>query len=288
MPVSAPHQRPSTQTRSSLDGGKLELDGSTTYNANRGIYIDAAGGSIQGYNGVNATIAGVISGVGGLALGPNSNPGLTLAAANTYLGGTDIGAGQVFVSTNANLGDPSGALNFGGGTTLSIANTATTGFVSGRTITLYGRPLDQHNRCRRTDGVDLRALRAEGIWRHRDLSRRIQQLRRLERDRRRRRRRNQRQLARNQRRDPPQLRHAPVPRQHAALAQPSHDCLRLPRRQHPQQQRQRHPQQRDHRLRELHRDWARRRRPHEHGRQQLRRAHRVGPSPSTAAANSKA
>ena len=124
-----------------LNGGKLQLsNGATTpvLNSNRGIYLDANGGTIAEGNGVTLTMGSVISGVGALTLQPSSNSGLILAATNTYLGGTNVQGGTsgiLNISSNANLGDPTGPLALGG-VNLGIVNTAATGFTTARNITL--------------------------------------------------------------------------------------------------------------------------------------------------------
>src|SRR6266568_836428 len=46
-----------------------------------------------------------------------------LSGANTYTGGTAINAGVMKVSTDGNLGAPSGGLSFDGGTLQFLANT---------------------------------------------------------------------------------------------------------------------------------------------------------------------
>ena len=55
----------------------------------------------------------------------------TLTATNTYSGGTTISAGTLAVSADANLGNTSGGLSFGGGTLQYLA-----GFTSNRSVTL--------------------------------------------------------------------------------------------------------------------------------------------------------
>src|SRR5258705_5287259 len=55
----------------------------------------------------------------------------TLTANNTYSGGTTISAGTLAVGADANLGNTSGALSFGGGTLQYLA-----GFTSNRGVTL--------------------------------------------------------------------------------------------------------------------------------------------------------
>ena len=70
-----------------------------------------------------------MSGIGGLTkVGAGT---LTLAGANSYVGGTTIDAGTLAVSADNNLGNGSGALAFGGGTLQYLA-----GFTSNRAVTL--------------------------------------------------------------------------------------------------------------------------------------------------------
>jgi autotransporter-associated beta strand protein len=89
-------------------GGILQfLSGFST---GRGIVLTAAG--TFDTNGQNATLAGLISGGGELIkIGSGT---LTLSDTNTYTGGTSVNGGELAVSGDANLGDPSGALSFAG------------------------------------------------------------------------------------------------------------------------------------------------------------------------------
>lgn len=72
--------------------------------------VEARGGTVTGH----AVISGVLSGTGGLHLVGNGI--LALSAANTYSGGTRLDGGTLMWSTDRNLGAPSGAVVFGGGT----------------------------------------------------------------------------------------------------------------------------------------------------------------------------
>ena len=75
------------------------------------------------------TFGGVISGAGSFV---QTGAGTTtLTATNTYSGGTTISAGTLAVSADANLGNTSGGLSFGGGTLQYLA-----GFTSNRGVTL--------------------------------------------------------------------------------------------------------------------------------------------------------
>ena len=59
------------------------------------------------------TFNGVISGAGSFVqMGAGTT---TLTATNSYSGGTTISAGTLAVSADANLGNTSGGLSFGGG-----------------------------------------------------------------------------------------------------------------------------------------------------------------------------
>ena len=75
------------------------------------------------------TFNGVISGAGSFVqMGAGTT---TLTATNSYSGGTTISAGALAVSADANLGNTSGGLSFGGGTLQYLA-----GFTSNRGVTL--------------------------------------------------------------------------------------------------------------------------------------------------------
>ena len=75
------------------------------------------------------TFDGVISGAGSFVqMGAGTT---TLTATNSYSGGTTISAGTLAVSADANLGNTSGGLSFGGGTLQYLA-----GFTSNRGVTL--------------------------------------------------------------------------------------------------------------------------------------------------------
>lgn len=67
----------------------------------------------------NATVSGLITGPGGVV---NAGSGtLTLAANNTYAGGTTVSGGTVAIAADANLGAPGGGLVLDGGTLQTIS-----------------------------------------------------------------------------------------------------------------------------------------------------------------------
>ena len=84
-----------------LDGGILRVTSAMTLNANRGMTITAANGTIDVATGGNLAYAGVIAGSGNLTkVGAGM---LTLAGNNTFTGGTAVFAG-VLVNTGSLAG----------------------------------------------------------------------------------------------------------------------------------------------------------------------------------------
>lgn len=79
----------------------------------------------------NSLLSATITGVGGSLTMSSAGSLLTLTGTNTYTGGTFLDAGTVSVFKESNLGDPSGALTFNGGTLETTAS-----FATGRAITL--------------------------------------------------------------------------------------------------------------------------------------------------------
>jgi autotransporter-associated beta strand protein len=76
--------------------------------------INAGGGTVNiSQSGVTLSVTGVIGGSGALTMAGSGI--LVLSASNTYLGGTNLAGGEVSISSDSNLGDPSGAVNFNGG-----------------------------------------------------------------------------------------------------------------------------------------------------------------------------
>ncbi|QDC02424.1 autotransporter domain-containing protein [Mesorhizobium sp. 8] len=86
--------------------------------------INVAAGDLEFVTSGDATISNVISG-GGSLLFDSAGRKLTLTGINTYTGGTQLLGGTLSVSSNANLGDASGDLTFGGGTLRNTAALAT-------------------------------------------------------------------------------------------------------------------------------------------------------------------
>ncbi|NII55029.1 autotransporter-associated beta strand repeat-containing protein [Luteibacter sp. SG786] len=86
---------------------------------------------------MTATIAASLTGTGGLVKEDLGT--LVLSGSNTYAGGTSVNDGTLEVSSDANLGDASGALAFDGGT---LRNTAALSSARAVTINQQGATLD--------------------------------------------------------------------------------------------------------------------------------------------------
>ena len=108
-----------------LDGGTLS--NTAAFASSRTVTLGAGGGTFDTL--ADLTLSGTIGGTG--ALTKTDSGTLTLTGANAYAGGTAINGGTVAVSSDANLGNASGALVFNGGT---LQNTAA--IASARTVTL--------------------------------------------------------------------------------------------------------------------------------------------------------
>ncbi len=106
-----------TTTGYTLTGGMLDISGPST-----GLLADA---------GVTATIASTITGDGGLV--KQGAGTVVLSGTNDYEGGTQILAGTLQISADANLGAAAGGLTLNGGT---LATTAS--FNTARGVTLTG------------------------------------------------------------------------------------------------------------------------------------------------------
>ncbi len=116
-----------------FNGGTLELAASVTLSSSRTLTLSGGGGTIQ----VDPTFTGSYSGnIGGSGALTKTGTGiLVLTGTNTYMGGTHFNAGTVQITTDENLGNSSGALNFNDGT-LELAASVT--LSSSRTVTLSG------------------------------------------------------------------------------------------------------------------------------------------------------
>ena len=109
---------PGSPTTDSLtfNGGTLSVTATTTLNANRGITLNAGGGTISPTTGTTS-YAGIIAGSGNLT--KTGAGALTLSGANTYTGQTFVaGTGALSINTIANVGGGASAL----GAPVTIAN----------------------------------------------------------------------------------------------------------------------------------------------------------------------
>ncbi len=97
----------------SFDGGTLRFAAGFDLAATRAITLNAGGGTID-TNGFDTSIAQEIAGTGGLT--KTGDGTLTLAAVNTYTGGTAIDVGTLAAAVDTYLGEANGSLSFDGGT----------------------------------------------------------------------------------------------------------------------------------------------------------------------------
>jgi fibronectin-binding autotransporter adhesin len=109
----------------SFDGGTLR--NTAAFSLARSTTINQGGATFD----TQADLSAPRAIVGAGALTKTGAGALTLAGANTYAGGTIIDAGSIIVSSDANLGNASGALTFNSGV---LENTAA--FTSSRAVTL--------------------------------------------------------------------------------------------------------------------------------------------------------
>lgn len=108
-----------------IDGGTLRNTGA--FASGRAVTVGQDGATFDTL--ADLGLNGVIGGSGGLV--KTGGGTLTLAATNTWTGGTAIRGGTLSIADDANLGNASGALSLDGGTLLTTA-----GVTSGRSITL--------------------------------------------------------------------------------------------------------------------------------------------------------
>jgi fibronectin-binding autotransporter adhesin len=111
-----------------IDGGTLAATASFT--SGRSVTVT---GAAAFYTAADATLtlSGEISGAGGLTKAGDGT--LVLSGDNSYAGGTTISGGTLAVSSDANLGDPSGGIAIDGGTLAATAS-----FGSSRSVTITG------------------------------------------------------------------------------------------------------------------------------------------------------
>lgn len=110
-----------------LDSGTLLL--SSNFDTARTFYVNAGGGTIQTLLGNTNVVSGVISGTGRLTKAGDGT--LVLTGTNLYQGGTALNGGVLAVGADLNLGLPTGALEFDGGTLL-----LTNSFSNNRSVSL--------------------------------------------------------------------------------------------------------------------------------------------------------
>ena len=106
-----------------LNAGNISTYNSTgasftlNLNANRGVYLAGNGGFDTNVGAI--TVNGIISGVAASMLSKSGSGTLTLNGANTYAGGTSLGAGAITLGNAAGLG--TGTLTFTANSTLNNA-----------------------------------------------------------------------------------------------------------------------------------------------------------------------
>ena len=105
-----------------IGNGRLGLNGNFTLGANRGITLTNANAGIDVYGGNTATVAGVITGAGGLTKFGTGT--MILTAANSYEGGTTISVGTLQVG-NGGASGQLGAGNITNNTSLIVNRTGT-------------------------------------------------------------------------------------------------------------------------------------------------------------------
>ena len=105
-----------------LNGGTLSFSATTTFASNRGVLVNASGGTFNNTAGSASTINAIIDGAGAVTF----NGAFILGGANTYTGGTTLSGGTGFTTVITNSAAFGGAL--GGTVTVNnIGLRATTG-----------------------------------------------------------------------------------------------------------------------------------------------------------------
>jgi autotransporter-associated beta strand protein len=105
-----------------IGNGRLGLNGTFTVTANRGVTLTNANAGIDVYGGNTATVAGVITGAGGLTKFGTGT--MILTAANSYEGGTTISVGTLQVGNGGATGQL-GTGNITNNTSLIVNRTGT-------------------------------------------------------------------------------------------------------------------------------------------------------------------
>ncbi|HMD61611.1 MAG TPA: autotransporter-associated beta strand repeat-containing protein, partial [Opitutaceae bacterium] len=119
-----------------FSGGALDTTGTFALSSNRGVTLNAGGGTFVPSSGTTLTYGGIVAGTGALTMAGAGT--LTLSGTNTYTGATNINSGTLGVGADANLGTAPGSatansLNFNGGT---LATTSPMTLNSNRGVTL--------------------------------------------------------------------------------------------------------------------------------------------------------
>ena len=153
----------STSGTLTVNGGTLDLDGTSqavgNFTGGGGTILNSVAGAqtltIGTGNATGGDFTGVIEDNGGtggtVGLIKTGTGILELGGVNTYSGGTSLNAGVLQVNSASSLGNASGALTFGGSSTLEIL----TGYTTTRAFTISGTSgvgrNDQHRRLPNTD-----------------------------------------------------------------------------------------------------------------------------------------
>jgi len=114
-----------TANKLNFNGGALDTTSTFTLNTNRGITLNAGGGTFSPSSGTTLTYGGIVAGSGALTV--NGAGTLVLSGANTFTGATNLDAGTLSIKADNNLGAPpstatANQLNFNGGTLATTAS----------------------------------------------------------------------------------------------------------------------------------------------------------------------
>ncbi len=131
-----------------LNGGGFFTVSGTNMGTSRSVVLTSAGGTIDGGN-QSLALGGNISGVGPLIINGGSSI-QRFTGNNTYTGATILTAGEMVISTNANIGGASSEIVFAGttsnnGGSLGISGTQITSFGSHTVSFINGVNLDIMN-----------------------------------------------------------------------------------------------------------------------------------------------